>query len=162
MEIVIKSMEPNDWSEVARIYLLGIQTKKATFETTTPSYEQWDADHISSCRLVAWEKEQIIGWATLSAVSKREAYRGVAEVSVYIDHVHNGKGIGSKLLTALIIESEVAGFWTLQAGIFPENEASIHLHQKLGFRRIGIRKNIAKMDGIWRDNVILERRSDKF
>lgn len=160
MSIEIKNMQLKDWTVVTNIYQLGIETDNATFETETPSWSTWNDTHMQSCRLTAWLERTIVGWAALSPVSDRCVYGGVAEVSVYVDTNYNGKGIGTKLLQELINQSEKEGFWTLQSGIFPENLASLLLHKKLGFREIGFRKKIGKTkNGIWRDNIILERRS---
>ncbi len=160
MKIEIRNIEIEDWSVIARIYQLGITTGIATFETEIPSWSTWNDAHLQSCRFVALLENRIVGWAALSPVSSRCVYGGVAEVSVYIDSNYNGKGIGTKLLLELINRSEKEGFWTLQSGIFPENKASIQLHKKLGFREIGYREKIGRInDGVWRDNIILERRS---
>jgi len=160
MLIEIKDMQTKDWNEVECIYQLGIATGNATFETQTPTWKNWDNSHVKSCRFIASLDAKIVGWTALSPVSNRCVYGGVAEVSVYIDPIYNGNGIGTKLLQKLIVESEEEGFWTLQSGIFPENGASIQLHKKLGFREIGFREKIGKMkNGLWRDNIILERRS---
>jgi L-amino acid N-acyltransferase YncA len=151
----------NDWDEVKNIYLEGIATKNATFETEAPTWEVWDKAHRTDCRLIARINNKIAGWAALSKVSARLVYVGVAEVSIYIDAGFRGKGIGDKLMSALIQESEINGVWTLQAGIFPENKASIHLHEKHGFRILGVREKIGKMGDCWRDVVLMERRSKK-
>jgi len=155
----IRPLLPADWPMVKAIYESGIATGNATFETSAPSWESWDAAHLPIGRFVAEQNTEICGWAALSAVSKRSVYAGVAEVSVYIAETHRGKRIGLLLLEKLIAESEQAGFWTLQAGIFPENEASLHLHKKVGFRIVGYREKIGQMNGVWRDTVLLERRS---
>jgi phosphinothricin acetyltransferase len=152
-------MSPNDWAEVACIYREGIDSGHATFETEVPSWETWDAAHLPFARLVAIEKGSIIGWAALSRVSARKVYSGVSEVSVYVAENLRGQGIGLNLLEALIRESELNEIWTLQASIFPENAASIRLHQRCGFREVGRRERIAKLRGVWRDTVLLERRS---
>lgn len=152
-------MLESDWQQVRDIYIEGINTGNATFETKAPSWEEWDTGHHQECRLVVREGNNVIGWAALSPVSKREAYRGVAEVSIYLSLGSAGKGVGTKLLSRIIELSEMEEFWTLQAGIFPENETSIKLHQKLGFEIVGIRKQIGKLNGEWRDVVLLERRS---
>ena len=160
MKIDIESLYRSHWHEVSKIYKLGIDTGNATFETQTPTWENWDNTHVKPCRFIASLDAKIVGWAALSLVSNRCVYGGVAEVSVYVDSIYNGNGIGTKLLQKLIVESEEEGFWTLQSGIFPENGASIQLHKKLGFREIGFREKIGKMkNGLWRDNIILERRS---
>lgn len=153
-------MTANDWSQVAKIYEEGIATGFATFETTVPDYENWDKAHIKECRLVAETGNTIMGWAALSPVSSRCVYGGVAEVSVYIAAEARGKGVGKALLLQLVEESEKAGYWTIQSGIFPENEASIKLHEKVGFRFMGKRERIGKTAaGIWKDNLLFERRS---
>jgi L-amino acid N-acyltransferase YncA len=158
-KIYIDQMEPEDWIQVKKIYLEGISTGNATFQKEAPSWQAWDMDHIVEGRLVARSGECIIGWAALSRVSSRCVYAGVAEVSVYVSPYQQGKGVGSMLLNALVKASEVHGYWTLQAGIFPENEPSINLHKKYGFRVVGRREKIGKMDGVWRDTLLLERRS---
>lgn len=159
--MIITNLTERHWPAVKAIYEKGIATGNATFQTEAPEWEEWDKGHIRACRLVAVENEQVIGWAALSAVSSRCVYGGVAEVSVYIHPDARGKGVGRKLLEALIAESEQNNFWTLQAGIFPENEASVALHEKLGFRHVGRREKIGKMNGKWRDTLLLERRSVK-
>jgi len=159
LKLKIKHINTEDWPAIANIYNQGIDTGVATFETEVPTWKQWDASHIKSCRLAAWIDNQLIGWAALSAVSSRCVYGGVAEVSVYVDTDSNGKGIGSILLKNLINESEKEGLWTLQSGIFPQNIASIKLHEKLGFRKIGYREKVGKLHGIWYDNILMERRS---
>jgi phosphinothricin acetyltransferase len=157
--VTIRKMETGDWEEVKNIYEAGIATGLATFEVAAPGWEQWDKGHLSFARLVAVYKETVVGWAALSAVSSRCVYGGVAEVSVYISDDHRGKGIGKALLQALITESEANGIWTLQAGIFTDNTASIKLHEGVGFRLIGYREKIGKLKDQWKDNFILERRS---
>jgi len=152
-------MTPGDWEQVRSIYLEGVREGNSTFETEAPSWEAWDEAHHKSPRLVMRADDQVLGWAALSPVSKRRVYSGVAEVSVYVTESAKGKGIGRALLEALIENSERAGIWTLQASIFPENEASIALHLKCGFREVGRRERIAKLKGIWRDTILLERRS---
>jgi phosphinothricin acetyltransferase len=154
--IRIDKMAENSWLDVARIFKLGIATKNASFENKVPDWTSWDSAHRKDCRLIAMYDDKIVGWAALSDVSDRCVYSGVAEVSIYVDTEYWGKGIGDKLLKSLIKESEFAGIWTLQAGIFPENENSIKLQQKNGFRKIGIREKIGKMDNKWRDVVLLE------
>lgn len=155
----IRSLRPEDWHALRTIYLEGIATGNATFETEAPSWDKWDSSHLQNCRLVASSGCEVLGWAALSPVSSRRVYAGVTEVSVYIASAAQGKGIGRALLTALIQSAEAAGIWTLQAGIFPENVASIHLHQSLGFREVGRREKIGKMGDRWRDVMLLERRS---
>jgi phosphinothricin acetyltransferase len=152
-------MLPEHWSYVKRIYEEGIATGHATFQTTSPSWEEWSKDHLIIARFVAVENHQILGWAALTPVSGRCVYAGVAEVSIYVAADARGKGIGKTLLQALIKASEENDLWTLQAGIFPENIASIKLHEANGFRTVGKREKIGKMHGMWRDTVLLERRS---
>jgi phosphinothricin acetyltransferase len=157
--IQLRPMKETDWPFVSRIYAEGIATGFATFEKEIPSYENWDNNHLSSCRIVAVEKDNVLGWAALSPVSGRCVYGGVGEVSVYIGKGFRGRGVGKLLMKELIKQSEAAGLWTLQSGIFPENTASIKLHEDVGFRRIGHRERVGKLDGDWKDNVIFERRS---
>ena len=152
-------MNPRDWPVVREIYLEGIRTGNATFETSAPEWEKWDAGHLPSCRWVARTGNDLLGWAALSPVSGRCVYAGVAEVSVYVAERARGQGIGLKLLTSLVEASEQADIWTLQAGIFPENVASIEMHRRCGFRIVGTREKIGCMDGRWRDVVLMERRS---
>lgn len=158
-ELTIAPFQPGDWAQVRAIYLEGIATGHATFETSAPSWEQWDAAHLPFARLVARQEDDLIGWAALSPISQRCVYGGVAEVSVYVSAASRRSGVGRKLLRALIDESEQNGIWTLQAGIFPENTGSIALHLSCGFRQVGRRERIGKMNGTWRDTVLLERRS---
>jgi L-amino acid N-acyltransferase YncA len=152
-------MRPGDWDEIKAIYLEGIATGHATFETEAASWETWDRTHLSFARLVTREKDSVSGWAALSPVSSRKVYAGVAEVSVYVAAAHRGQGIGRALLESLIVESERNGIWTLQAAVFPENEATLALHKRCGFREVGRRERISKLNGVWRDTVLLERRS---
>jgi phosphinothricin acetyltransferase len=152
-------MKPGDWEQVREIYLEGIATGHTTFETGAPTWEQWDAGHLQTARLVARQEDKVLGWAALSAVSSREAYRGVAELSVSVAAESRGRGIGRALLEALIEQSESNGIWTLQAAIFPENTASVKLHLRCGFREVGRRERIGKLNGVWRDTLLLERRS---
>jgi phosphinothricin acetyltransferase len=161
MDYKIDEMKEWDWEQVAKIYLEGINTGKATFQTEVPTFENWNNGHIASCRLVARSVENdILGWVALSPTSSRCVYAGVAEVSIYIGENYRGLGIGKNLLNSLIIKSEEEGFWTLQSGIVRENTTSIELHKKCGFRRVGIREKVAKMsNGVWHDVVFMERRS---
>ncbi len=152
-------MQATDWPRVSGIYQEGIATGIATFETTVPAYESWDAAHLASCRLVAVHGDELMGWAALSPVSGRCVYGGVAEVSVYVARRFHGKGVGRVLMEHLIRESEAQGIWTLQSGIFPQNTGSIRLHEKTGFRFLGKRERIGKRDGTWYDNLLFERRS---
>jgi phosphinothricin acetyltransferase len=162
MNASIRTFEEKYWTSVSEIYAQGIATGIATFETKVPSYDVWNEKFIKTCRLVAVDGNQVAGFAVLSQVSKREVYKGVAEVTIYIEESQRGKGIGKLLLDALVFESENEGFWTLQAGIFSLNDASIELHKKCGFRIVGLREKIGKRNGIWYDNVLMERRSKKF
>jgi phosphinothricin acetyltransferase len=155
----IGKLLPDDWEQVKSIYLEGIATGNATFETDAPDWETWDRNHLSVGRLAAREGDLVIGWAALIAVSSRRVYSGVAEVSVYVSASARGRGVGRLLLDSLIKEAEHAGLWTLQAGIFPENAASIDLHKACGFREVGRRERIARLNGVWRDVILLERRS---
>lgn len=157
--IAVVPMEPGDWGAVRAIYLEGIATRNATFETDAPDWEKWDRDRLPNCRLVARDGAGVLGWAALSPVSTRPVYAGVAEASIYIATRARGRGIGAALLRALITASEQAGIWTLQAGIFPENAASLRMCQRAGFRIVGTRERIGCMDGRWRDTVLMERRS---
>lgn len=152
-------MEKKHWPSVHGIYVQGIETGNATFETQAPDWEKWDRSHLASCRLVARRREEVVGWAALSPVSARQVYSGVAEVSVYVADDARRTGVGKALLQSLIKESESAGIWTLQAGIFPENVASIALHKACGFREVGRRERLGKMANRWRDVILLERRS---
>ena len=152
-------MSASDWAEVSAIYLEGIRSGHSTFETTVPAWEQWDAAHLPIARLVMRDGELVVGWAALSPISRRHVYRGVAESTVYVKESHRGKGVGRALLEALIAESEKNGIWTLHASIFPENTASVELHLSCGFREVGRRERIAQLNGVWRDTLLLERRS---
>jgi phosphinothricin acetyltransferase len=157
--IAVEPMRASDWPAVAGIYQQGIDTGDATFETRVPSWEAWDAGHLNAARLVAREEGRVVGWAALSPVSDRCVYGGVAEVSVYVAGAARGRGIGRRLLEALALASEEAGIWTLQAGIFPENEASLAIHRSCGFRVVGRRERLGRLAGEWRDVILLERRS---
>lgn len=159
MEYTIRPAVESDWPKIKQIYEAGMNTGLATFETRAPSYEIWSDSETSHCRLVIESGKEVLGFCKLSLVSKRPVYSGVGEVSIYVDPGYFGKGIGQKLMESLIQVSEQQGFWTLEAKIFPENEASIRLHKKNGFREVGVRERIGKRDSVWRDNVLLERRS---
>ena len=175
MDYPIIPMHPGTWPAVREIYREGIATGEATFEVELPDWQKWDRDHRRNCRLVALEpladdspdslipsgQLRVLGWAALSPVSVRRVYAGVAEVSVYVAAAARGCGVGKSLLKALIEESECNGIWTLQAGIFRENAASIALHKSCGFREVGVRRRIGKLREIWRDVLLLERRSSK-
>lgn len=156
---MIREIIPTDAPRILEIYKLGLDTRNATFETNVPSWADWDSKHLSHSRFVYVENEKILGWIALSPVSIRKDYEGVAEVSVYIDTNTSGKGIGSKLMEKLITSSEAHGIWTLQSSVFPENEVTLKLHDKFGFRTIGIREKVAQLDNKWRDTILLERRS---
>ncbi len=158
--ISIRSLRFDDWPAVRRIYMEGIATGQATFETEPPDWEQWDRDHRADCRLIAEVDGVVAGWAALSPVSGRCVYAGVAEVSVYVAEASRGRGVGRALLQALAAGAEEAGIWTLQAGIFPENAASVALHRQCGFRVVGTRERLGQMGGIWRDVLLMERRSE--
>jgi len=169
MELRITPMLPDHWLSVRAIYADGIATGNATFETELPGWTKWDSTHLRHCRLVAVRADgagvqsmtgpSILGWAALSPVSIRQVYRGVAEVSVYVVGTARGRGVGKALLEKLVAESEANEIWTLQAGIFPENTVSIALHKSCGFREVGIRRRIGRLRGVWRDVLLLERRS---
>ena len=155
---MIRDLQPDDWTEVAAIYRDGMRDGLATFETEVPSWNAWHAAH--PIRVVAELDERVIGWAALGPVSSRWSYRGVAESSVYVGRDHHGRGVGRGLMEDLIEKSEGAGIWTIQTSIFPENTASLKLHHAVDFRDVGVRKRIGKRDGLWRDTVLLERRSE--
>lgn len=157
--MTIAAMAAQDWDAVRSIYLEGIATGNATFETAAPQWEKWDAGHLRHSRLTARGNDGVAGWAALSPVSGRCVYAGVAEVSVYVAAAARGQGAGRQLLAALVGESEKNGIWTLQAGIFPENAASVALHCGAGFRVVGKRERIGQLGGRWRDVLLLERRS---
>jgi phosphinothricin acetyltransferase len=159
MNFAIRPMTDADGPAVLEIYRQGIATGNATFETETPPWETWTAAHLPHSRIVARDGTGVLGWAALSAVSGRCVYAGVAEVSIYIAEPERGRGVGRALLEELIRQSEKNGLWTLQAGIFPENRASIGLHKSCGFREVGRRERIGKLGESWRDTVLLERRS---
>jgi L-amino acid N-acyltransferase YncA len=159
MDFEIRAMQGDDWPAVRDIYSEGIATGNATFETETPDWAKWDQGHRRDCRLVAGDSVRIFGWAALSPVSVRRVYSGVAEVSVYVASAARGRGVGKLLLKSLVEQSERCGIWTLQAGIFPENVSSIALHTSCGFREVGRRQKLGQRSGIWRDVLLLERRS---
>ena len=159
MNAKILPMTPGHWPSVREIYLAGIASGNATFETEAPSWEEWDAKHLTICRIVALMEDEVRGWGALSPVSTRTVYKGVAENSVYVAPNAQRCGLGRILLQSLITESEANGIWTLQNSIFPENVASIQLHRSCGFREVGLRERIAQHGGIWRSTVFMERRS---
>jgi phosphinothricin acetyltransferase len=165
-EFIIETMVFEDWPEVRSVYSEGITTENATFENDIPEWDAWDANHLHHCRFVVRSNGSILGWAALSRVSNRCVYSGVAEVSIYVGGKNQGQGVGSALLSALIKASEDNGIWTLQAGIFPENQGSIKLHTQFGFRQVGRRERIGRMTygkfkNVWRDVILMERRSKK-
>jgi len=159
-ELTFRSLFERDWSMVSEIYSDGLDTGNASFETNIPSWEDWDNRHLKSCRIIAEINGQVVGWSALSPISSRCIYGGVAELSVYVSAEFRRKKIGTKLLECLIKESEDNGIWTLQAGVFPENKASLELHKRLDFREIGFQEKIGKLNGVWRDILLLERRSE--
>jgi L-amino acid N-acyltransferase YncA len=157
--VTLRPMTPADAPAVLAIYAEGIATGTATFETEVPSWAAWDAGHLASCRVVACDGDVVLGWAALTPVSGRCVYRGVAEVSVYVGAAARTRGVGRALLDALVGLSEAEGLWTLQAGIFAGNEASLALHRASGFREVGRRERLGALGGVWHDVVLLERRS---
>jgi L-amino acid N-acyltransferase YncA len=156
--LLIRGLRADDWPAVAAVYEEGIRTRNATFETAVPSWQEWDARHLSEPRLVAEEEGEVVGWAALTPYSSRACYAGVAEDSLYVAERMRGRGVGFALLSELCARADAIGLWTLQTGIFPENEASLALHERCGFRRVGVRERIGQLDGVWRDVVLLERR----
>ncbi len=158
-DFTITPMTLEDWLTVRRIYAEGIATGNATFETDAPDWGTWNRNHLTDCRVVARVEDIIVAWAALSPVSARDCYAGIAEHSVYVATAMRGRGIGRQLLAALVADSEAHGFWMLQSGIFPENRASIAIHLACAFRIMGRRKRVAVLHGMWRDTVVVERRS---
>jgi L-amino acid N-acyltransferase YncA len=159
MDATIREARDEDSASILAIYESGIATGNATFETEVPSWTDWDRRHHAHSRFVCEEEGQVVGWVALAPVSSRQAYSGVAEVSIYLAPDARGRGIGTRLMTRAIASSEAHGIWTLYAALLPENEASVRLHEKCGFRRVGTRERIARLDGVWRDTLIMERRS---
>jgi len=157
-EMEIRDMQPEDWPAVKAVYEEGIATKMATFELAAPGWKEWDDDHLPSARIVAEVDGAVVGWAALSPTSRRACYSGVVEESVYVAESARGRGVGQALLGELLARTDAAGVWTVQASIFPENRASVALHERCGFRVVGTRERIARMDGVWRDTVLMERR----
>lgn len=157
--ITLEKMQPPDWEAVRQIYEEGIATGNATFQQTAPTWDEWNSSHLPHSRIVAKENGDTLGWAALTPVSGRCVYSGVAEVSVYVSNRARGKGLGKQLLQKLIEESEANNIWTLEAGIFPENIASIKIHEDRGFHKLGTREKIGQINGIWRDTILMERRS---
>ncbi len=158
---IVIQMKKTHWQDVKRIYQLGLETGYASLETTVPQWSEWTNSHLHFCRFVAKMNNEVVGWSALSKVSERYVYRGVAEISIYVDPEYHGKGIGSNLMEKTVTDSEINGIWTLQALIFPENRASIKLHEKFGFRLVGIRERIGKRDNHWRNVALYERRSKR-
>jgi len=157
--MVIDKMIPYDWDRVREIFIEGIQTGNATFRTEAPTWNEWEKDHLTNCRFVAKQNGEVVGWVALTPISSMLAFSGVVEVSIYIASSAAGMGVGSRLLQQVIESSEQNNIWTIQSMIFPENVASIKLHRKFGFEEVGTRKQIGKLNGVWRDVVLLERRS---
>lgn len=158
--VTIEDLGPEHWPEVGRIYADGIATGDATFETEVPSWERWDRSHLAEHRFVAHLDGTVVGWVAVSSVSDRCVYGGVVENSVYVDEAARGRGVGRLLLERLVASTEAAGIWTIQTGIFPENEASLRVHERAGFEIVGRRKRLGKLHGVWRDVLLPERRSD--
>ncbi len=156
----IRDLRPGDWPEVARIYAEGIATRNATFETEVPGWEEWNGAHLGEHRFVAEEDGEVLGWIALAPISTRCCYAGVAEISAYVRERARGRGVGATLLEAVVRSTERAGIWTLETGVFPENEPSLALLKRFGFREVGVRERIGQLDGVWRDVVFLERRSE--
>ncbi|HJR94552.1 MAG TPA: GNAT family N-acetyltransferase [Gaiellaceae bacterium] len=154
----IRPMTRDDWPAVEAIYAEGIATRQATFETVPPSWAEFEASRLHAHRLVAVDGERVVGWAAVSPTSGRECYAGVVEHSVYVSADARGRGVGRALMEALVASTDEAGIWTIQTSVFPENEASVALHERVGFRVVGRRERIAKLDGVWRDTLLLERR----
>ncbi|GAP16443.1 GNAT family N-acetyltransferase [Levilinea saccharolytica] len=157
----LAALSPSHWPAVRAVYLEGVATGSATFETNAPEWDSWDQHHLAHSRLTLWRAGELAGWAALSPVSYRPVYAGVAEVSVYVAAAFRGQGAGRVLLSTLVESAEQHGIWTLQAVIFPENQASLRLHQNCGFRVVGRREKIGKMGDVWRDTLLLERRSTR-
>ena len=153
------ALRPDDWPAVRAIYQAGIATGEATFETAVPEWDAWDAGHLPDHRLVARRDGRVVGWTALAPVSDRCAYAGVAEDSIYVAPEAQGRGVGRALLAAVVASAEQGGIWTVQTGIFPENQASVRLHQACGFRVVGVRERLGRLHGRWRDVLLLERRS---
>ena len=156
----MRDLRPGDWPEVARIFEEGIATGNATFEIEVPSWEDWDRAHLAGQRFVAVDDRRVVGWIALAPVSSRACYAGVAEISVYVAEDARGLRVGSVLLTTLVESAERNGIWTLQTSVFPENEASLALLRRFGFRTVGSRERIGQLHGVWRDTVLVERRSE--
>lgn len=159
MGLLVRALSDGDWADVVRIYALGIATRNATFETEVPAAEALDAKWIPGQRWIITEDGAVLGWAAMTPVSARECYRGVAETSIYIDTAATSQGLGRALLAHQVEAASEGGIWTLQTSIFPENEASLAIHRRAGFREVGRRERIAQLDGVWRDTILLERRA---
>ncbi len=156
--MLVRPLHPDDYPAVAAIFGEGVATGQATFETSIPIWEEWDAAHLAAHRFVAELDGEVVGWVAVVPYSRRKVYRGVGEESVYVAERARGRGVGRALLEAVIASARAGGLWTLQAGIFPENAASLELHRRLGFREVGVRERIGRLDGVWRDVVLLELR----
>ena len=156
--MLVRPFDPVDYPAVAAVFAEGITTGRATFETTVPTWEEWDAAHHPAHRFVAELDDDVVGWSAVVPYSRRAVYRGVGEESVYVAERARGRGVGRALLEAVIESARAGGLWTLQAGIFPDNLASLELHRRLGFREVGVRERIGQLNGVWRDVVLLERR----
>jgi L-amino acid N-acyltransferase YncA len=156
--VLVRPLDPDDYPAVATVFAEGIATGRATFETKVPSWEQWDAAHLPDHRFVAELDGEVAGWAAVVPYSRRSVYRGVGEESVYVAERARGRSVGRALLEAVIESARVGDLWTLQAGIFQDNVASLELHRRLGFREVGVRERIGQLDGVWRDVVLLELR----
>jgi phosphinothricin acetyltransferase len=154
--VLVRPFDPRDYPAVAAVFAEGIATGRATFETAVPSWEEWDAAHLPEHRFVAEEDGDVVGWVAVVPYSRRAVYRGVGEESVYVAERARGRGVGKALLDAVIASARAGGLWTLQAGIFPDNVASLELHRRAGFREVGVRERIGRLDGVWRDVVLLE------
>ena len=159
LDIIIDTTQDSDWEQVRAIYLEGLATGQASFETEAPSWEHWDKAHLRHSRMVARDGERVVAWAALTPMSRRRCYAGVAEVSFYVSAAHHGRGLGKRLLSELVASSERHGIWTLYGSTFPENEASLRAQSACGFRVMGRRARIAQRHGAWRDTIITERRS---
>jgi L-amino acid N-acyltransferase YncA len=156
--VFVRPLHPDDYPAVAAVFADGIATGQATFETQVPSWETWDAAHLRNHRFVAELDGDVVGWVAVVPYSSRAVYRGVGEESVYVAERARGRGVGRALLEAVIASARDGGLWTLQAGVFPDNTASLELHRRLGFREVGVRERIGRLDGLWRDVVLLELR----
>jgi phosphinothricin acetyltransferase len=159
LAVAIEELRPKHWADVARVYAEGIATGDATFETEVPSWELWDSAHLAEHRYVAVLDRRVVGWVAVVPVSDRCVYGGVVENSVYVGADARGRGVGRALLEALVASTEAAGIWTIEAGILPENVASLRVHERAGFRVVGRRERLGKLNGVWRDVLLLERRS---